>query len=637
MGRRKKKKRKLRAASEKATAKARAKVAAITESKAPPPHGSSPRGLEHEAAARGSRAKKVSFDNPLDRHFFAPIAPVRPYMLLRLALLLLAFDCWVDLIPHAGRYGVGGFNVAHFSILELLPTPTPGVYIGTMLLTGWLALLMAIRPARSGMALLCAAYTYGWSMSMLDSYQHHYLLSLVLFSFIFFPFPAALDLFGPTGEGHERDLGRWRIVGGLLLLLFIADATLAACGLWGPLERVFGDSSLLNGARAGGILLGLLLILLVGEGPKSTGKRTSAWGYVFFCVTCGIVYFYTAITKLAKDWREGHALRRLGNSDSFQELQAQAIGDQGLPLIGTMAVDDFWKLMATGAIAVQLVSAAGYVLAAGQDRFSGWKRFLIAASGFAPLSFHIGTERMELEIGWVSYYMLLVIFVVFLPVEVLRPIGAAFTWPMRFLAERFGAASAEAQGEDEDSDEDDGAEDDAKERPSAGLSVWALLAVGAVSSVGAAMALDLPGATGTGVLIGVVLIAGGGLAVRQGRMREARSWGIGAILAGLGMWIAITQLNDVRYDYYRFVGGDHRRRGELEEALVAYEKANAYQLFPWCVFEGREKGDCFRSEEEAEARAVELGSDWRVRRSDRQAKEEEVRARVEAMRAAGDE
>jgi len=605
MGKRKKKKRKLRSA-QGSSSIPKETLGTDAESEPRPPAKTK---SERKGATKARAPKEPKLESPFDQYFFGSVAPTRPYLLLRLSLLLLAFDCWVDLIPHAGRYGVGGFNVAHFAVLEILPTPTPGLYIGTMVLCGWLALVMAVRPARAGLALLFGLYTYGWSMSMLDSYQHHYLLSLVLFSFIFFPVPAATAVFGPTGGGArapDADLGRWRVVGGLLLLLFVADATLAACGVRAPLDRIFGEGGLVIGARATAILLGLLLILMVDEGPKSEGKKSSAWGYVSVCVTCTIVYGYTAVTKLSKDWREGHALRRLGNSDAFQELQAQAIGDEGLPLFGTLPVDDFWKLMATGAILVQLVSAFGYLLAARQDELRGWKRYLIAASGLAPLSFHLGAEKMELEIGWFSYYMLLVVFVVFLPIEVLRPVGAAFTWPARFLRDRLGD----------------------RER-----SPWIFLALGLLASVPAAMVLDLPGTGGAAGVLAAVLVLGVVLAERKERLGDARGWGQGALVAGVCMWVSITMLNDVRYDYYRFVGGDHRRRGELAEALDAYEKANAYQLYPWCLSKGRERGECFGSEGAAAARAAELGEGWSAARSDRKEKEDEVRAQLERQRA----
>ncbi len=604
MGKRKKKKPKLR------SSKGSSSIPQETEKQKPASTGDGRSSAAKPSSSKGKgkgKGKELELGG-FDRYFFGAVAPVRPYLLLRLTLLLLAFDCWVDLIPHAGRYGVGDFNVAHFWVLEILPTPTPAIYIGTMVLCGWLAMVMAIRPARIGLALLFGLYTYGWSMSMLDSYQHHYLISLLLFSFMFFPVPAATEVFGPTRGGErepDEELGGWRTLGGLLLLIFVAEATMAACGVR-VLDRLFDESPLLIGGRATAILLGVLLIFMVDESPKPEGKRTSAWGYVSFCVTCAIVYGYTAVTKLSKDWREGHALRRLGNSDAFQELQAQAIGDEGLPLIGTMAVDDFWKLMATGAILVQLVSAAGYLLAAGQDRLEGWKRTLVAAIGLAPLSFHIGAERMELEIGWFSYYMLLVLFVVFLPVEVLRPVGAAFSWPARFLRDRLGDSSR---------------------------SPWLFLALGLLSSLPAAMVLDLPGAAVAGGLLAAVLVLGVVLAERKERLADARGWGLGALVAGLCMWVSITQLNDVRYDYYRFVGGDHRRRGELSEALEAYEKANAYQLYPWCTYQGRSVGECFADEVSALERARELGDEWSARRSDRKEKEDEVRERLERQRA----
>ena len=607
MGKRKKKKRKLRSAQGSSSIPKDTESAKGSEDSAKSSSGTGTGKGTRTAKGRGKAAEPKL--EGFDRYFFGAVAPVRPYLLLRLSLLLLAFDCWVDLIPHAGRYGVGDFNVAHFWFLEILPTPTPGIYIGTMVLCGWLAMVMAVRPARAGLALLFGLYTYGWSMSMLDSYQHHYLISLLLFSFMFFPVPAATEVFGPTGTAKaapERDLGLWRVVGGLLLLVVVADATMAACGVRAPLDRIFGESSLLMGARATVILLGALLIFMVDEGPKSEGKRGSAWAYVSVCVTCAIVYGYTAITKLSKDWREGHALRRLGNSDAFQELQAQAIGDEGLPLFGTMPVDDFWKLMATGAILVQLVSAVGYLIAARQDALQGWKRYLVAAFGLAPLSFHIGAERMALEIGWFSYYMLLVLFVVFLPVEVLRPVGAAFSWPARFLRDRLGDR---------------------------GRSPWLFLALGLVASVPAAMVLDLPGAAVAGGVLAAVLVLGVVLADRKERLADARGWGMGAFVAGVCMWASITMLNDVRYDYYRFVGGDHRRRGELVEALDAYEKANAYQLYPWCLSKGRERGECFRTEAAAEARAAQLGDGWAAAVSDRKEKEDEVRAQLERQRA----
>jgi len=48
-----------------------------------------------------------------------------------------------------------------------------------------------------------------------------------------------------------------------------------------------------------------------------------------------------------------------------------------------------------------------------------------------------------------------------------------------------------------------------------------------------------------------------------------------AALATTGMWLAIA-LSPVRWDFYRFLGGDLKRRGETAAALAAYEHAEQY-------------------------------------------------------------
>ena len=44
----------------------------------------------------------------LGRPFRAPYHPVRAYLLHKGLLGLLAFDVWVDMLEHAGRYGSRG-------------------------------------------------------------------------------------------------------------------------------------------------------------------------------------------------------------------------------------------------------------------------------------------------------------------------------------------------------------------------------------------------------------------------------------------------------------------------------------------------------------------------------------------------
>jgi len=184
-----------------------------------------------------------------DRQWHGPIATVRPFLLSRALLVMLAFDLWVLRLPRAGRYGVDGFNVAHFGWLDAWqPLPTPELYGGLSAVTGLLALHLAFAgPSRSGLALLAVLHTYGWAMSQHDSYQHHYLLSWLLVALIFFP---ARD---PAPTAGPRDTG--------------TDAPLLA----------------------------------------------SAWAYLLFGTTVALTYGFTVLAKLEPTWLSGHTLRGLGD------------------------------------------------------------------------------------------------------------------------------------------------------------------------------------------------------------------------------------------------------------------------------------------------------------------------------------
>ena len=50
-----------------------------------------------------------------DRYFHGENGAARAVLFEKSFLALLAFDTWMLMIGHAGRYGVGGFNVAHFA------------------------------------------------------------------------------------------------------------------------------------------------------------------------------------------------------------------------------------------------------------------------------------------------------------------------------------------------------------------------------------------------------------------------------------------------------------------------------------------------------------------------------------------
>ena len=138
--------------------------------------------------------------NAWERYWFGPVAVVRPYLLARAIYALLALDVWLVEIPRGGRYGAGGFDVAHFRWLDALrPMPSVDFYVGLMLGLALLALVCALLdPGRWARALLAILHTYGWSMSLHDSFQHHYFISLALTALVFFPRASARDL-GPAG------------------------------------------------------------------------------------------------------------------------------------------------------------------------------------------------------------------------------------------------------------------------------------------------------------------------------------------------------------------------------------------------------------------------------------------------------
>ncbi len=94
---------------------------------------------------------------------------------------MLGFDCFSQ-ISHLSRYGVGGFNVSHFPFLDgLLPAPEATWMLALVLLQVVLCVLAAAGvQLKRTLPLLALSYgaTYFWSQ--LDSYQHHYLVAVVL-------------------------------------------------------------------------------------------------------------------------------------------------------------------------------------------------------------------------------------------------------------------------------------------------------------------------------------------------------------------------------------------------------------------------------------------------------------------------
>jgi hypothetical protein len=99
---------------------------------------------------------------------------------------LLALDALMQ-IRHAPRYGAGGFNVAQIGLLDHLG-PTRTSFAVCELINAYLFTLAAFGVAtRWVLPPATAIYAWLYFGSQLDSYQHHYLVSLILVCACFVP------------------------------------------------------------------------------------------------------------------------------------------------------------------------------------------------------------------------------------------------------------------------------------------------------------------------------------------------------------------------------------------------------------------------------------------------------------------
>lgn len=146
-------------------------------------------------------------------------------------LMVLALDAVLQ-ISHAPRYGAGGFNVGHVRWLSGL-APARTLFEIVQLVTA-LCLVAAAVGAATRIMLPIAAALYAWIYfsSQLDSYQHHYLVALMLFLLCF------VDWQRPTDRRTPNVIGGWP----LRLLL----VELAMMYFWAAISKA--DGAWLNGS-----------------------------------------------------------------------------------------------------------------------------------------------------------------------------------------------------------------------------------------------------------------------------------------------------------------------------------------------------------------------------------------------------
>lgn len=164
------------------------------------------------------------------RIWTTPYHPARPFLLERGLYLMLALDCWLLMMQHGGRYGMGGFNVAHFAWADgLFPLTSPTLYVGLVCAAGLLSLSAALfEVSRFHKLTLTGLYTVAWLLSMHDSYQHHYFISWLLLYCVALPSVTSRD------ASRGRPLG----VGSGLPLTAI---TCAVVYLFTAIAKISGD------------------------------------------------------------------------------------------------------------------------------------------------------------------------------------------------------------------------------------------------------------------------------------------------------------------------------------------------------------------------------------------------------------
>jgi len=491
-----------------------------------------------------------------DQWAFGPIAAVRPYLATRVLLWILAFDVWTTHLGAAWRYGTADFNVAHFALLDALPIPTASGYVAMLALVSSGAAVAATmkRPPRWLTIAVAVLYLWGWSSSMHDSYQHHYLISWLLLAIAVIPSRDATELFGPPSSQPD--------------------------GVWDQLATL----------------------------PHGLVPRTHAWTFRLLCIGPATVYGYTAIAKLEPEWRNGEALAALTHGGQGLESATESL--RSLGVIG----DEVWPFLGGTTIAIQIVVSLAYALVPvadldlgevhAADRLRGWAlgagAVLMLGGGMlwyslghpmllglptlvgvglvvwssqrwgtasgtalatgaargvgvlgwiATTAFHLGAEAMGLEIGWFSYYMIALATAMLVPSHWL---GALVLVPT--LAHRWLRGWMDP-------------------KPLGSLPPLALALIAAGLACKLASDVRVPGAD-LGLGVAAVAILGAGIAstARESLRRPTLGAAVGLLLCVAGTYASLGRTEE-QYDFFRFAGGDFRRRGEVNEAFQAYTEA----------------------------------------------------------------
>ena len=375
-----------------------------------------------------------------------------------LFLLLVAVDMLVLMAERGCRYGLDllPFNVAHFGWLDalhrvLMPPPAPddpGVpsatyYICILSITSFLAFVLFLvghRPVLT--AIVTLLYTYAWSMSRLDSYLHHYMITLILGCIIFFPKIDASSLYdwATSDSSHadtpanrtdakQRRRGWWFAITALSLAIAYRISLSRAVDLdgwqrWASMFVCFGVLATLVIRQQSGLAAG-------------AGPLISSWAFRLLGTTVGVIYVFTSLAKVDAAWCGGYTLREVGTTASVLKPVEHVASLVGIP------AEWFWAVLATLVIPLELTLAASYMLAVRQDRPGRkWLPRWCFVAWLLAIGLHLNNEMMNLVIQWFGYYMLFLATLFLLPARPLLVAGAAIYWPEYWLRRRLQEATS---------------------------------------------------------------------------------------------------------------------------------------------------------------------------------------------------
>jgi hypothetical protein len=142
--------------------------------------------------ARSARAAASTTSGPDQPAFWFGFEVTRAKLVLARVVVfaLLAFDALLQ-VRHAPRYGAGGFNLGQLAIFDAFGPTRTSFAIAELVLAYVFTLVACGVAVRQLLPIATAVYGWLYFGSQLDSFQHHYLVWLVLLLACFVPWTGA--------------------------------------------------------------------------------------------------------------------------------------------------------------------------------------------------------------------------------------------------------------------------------------------------------------------------------------------------------------------------------------------------------------------------------------------------------------